>query len=121
MDYSLLLGVHYETEGNKEILEKRKEENADNFVPYGNVFQAVSFHQHLHITYFFKMHGGIRGYNRLLRREEFYFMGIIDILQQYNKRKQLGHIFAASLKSLQPSLQSILSKKWEREAVKTFQ
>eukprot|EP01121_Diplochlamys_sp_Union-15-3_P016272 TRINITY_DN5508_c0_g1_i1.p1 TRINITY_DN5508_c0_g1~~TRINITY_DN5508_c0_g1_i1.p1 ORF type:complete len:308 (-),score=52.51 TRINITY_DN5508_c0_g1_i1:26-949(-) len=76
MDYSLLVGIHYETEENQYDLQKRKQKTKKTETKSPtNVFQ----------TYY----GGMVTYNPEKKRKEVYFFGIIDILQKYGKRKQL--------------------------------
>jgi len=87
MDYSLLIGIHYETETNKEDLLKRAKENA--LKPpalQSNTFYANKFQ---------RQQGGIVGYNPVAKRREYYYLGIIDILMQYTARKKAEHFFRA--------------------------
>eukprot|EP01130_Rhizamoeba_saxonica_P018761 TRINITY_DN9516_c0_g1_i2.p1 TRINITY_DN9516_c0_g1~~TRINITY_DN9516_c0_g1_i2.p1 ORF type:complete len:518 (+),score=124.39 TRINITY_DN9516_c0_g1_i2:236-1789(+) len=82
MDYSLLLGVHYETPENIEQTETEIVKFEEN--NYGaNIVKSI----------YMEDFGGIRGINeREENREELYFVGIIDILVQYVARKKFEHL-----------------------------
>lgn len=73
MDYSLLLGISYNEDDSDILVSKNKK---DDFYS--------AFHE---------SDGGTIGYNHELQRQEIYFFGIIDILQRYNGRKKLEHLF----------------------------
>jgi 1-phosphatidylinositol-4-phosphate 5-kinase len=83
MDYSLLVGVYYETEENKESDNKARVDFAQNnpgdLSGCRTIFQAIE--------------GGMEGFNPAENRKELYFTGIIDILQRYKLRKKLEHLF----------------------------
>lgn len=74
MDYSLLVGISYNKDGSNLEIKKTRDDNS-----VISIFQEAD--------------GGILGYNHQEKREEVIFCGIIDILQQYNGRKKLEHLF----------------------------
>jgi len=81
MDYSLLLGIYYETPENKEKMElqiKKKQENKS-VIP--TLFQSK----------FQKHYGGTR-VTRPDGVTEVYYIGIIDILVQYVAKKKIEHL-----------------------------
>jgi len=85
MDYSLLVGVHYETEENTAEIKVRVE--AQQKLPESA--RTNTFRQSLFQT----TEGGILGWNSDEHRKEYYYIGIIDILQRYNTRKKIGALF----------------------------
>jgi len=84
MDYSLLLGIYYETPENKEKTEaqKKKLEENKNVIP--TLFQSK----------FQKYYNGLK-VTRTDGVTEVYYVGIIDILIQYVAKKKVEHLFKA--------------------------
>uniref|UniRef100_A0A6B2L0V3 PIPK domain-containing protein n=1 Tax=Arcella intermedia TaxID=1963864 RepID=A0A6B2L0V3_9EUKA len=76
MDYSLLVGVYYPTEKNKDTIEANlKKRNEGGYIAMKpNEFQ----------DYF----GGVKAHGR----EEIYFIGIIDVLIEYAAKKKVEHL-----------------------------
>lgn len=74
MDYSLLVGIAYNNDGSDLEIKNTRDD-----VSYRSIFQEDD--------------GGMLAYNHQEKREEIIFCGIIDILQQYNGRKKLEHLF----------------------------
>jgi len=83
MDYSLLVGIHYHTNENAQAIKSRKE-NEEKRPPKerDNMFRPNSFQI---------AEGGIISHNPLHNRNEYYYLGIIDILQVYNSKKRIEH------------------------------
>eukprot|EP01125_Pyxidicula_operculata_P006121 TRINITY_DN2130_c1_g1_i1.p1 TRINITY_DN2130_c1_g1~~TRINITY_DN2130_c1_g1_i1.p1 ORF type:complete len:315 (+),score=120.70 TRINITY_DN2130_c1_g1_i1:764-1708(+) len=85
IDYSMLVGIHYETDDNKEELtsrrsaEKKKSKEETNNVFKPSIFQLEE--------------GGIIGYNQDENRKEYYYLGVIDILMRYGSKKQAENFF----------------------------
>jgi len=89
IDYSLLIGIHDTT-----AVPKRREESYISQDSMRSESEAQTptvqnFSRNLNVPFYEKNEGGLENYNG----ETIYFMGIIDILTEYNTRKKLEHFF----------------------------
>jgi len=78
MDYSLLIGIHYQTEENERETKRNKKRYKN------SVWQRIKRNS------FMRDFGGMKGENEDEKRDEIYFMGIIDILIKFEARKKNG-------------------------------
>lgn len=81
MDYSLLIGIHYQTEENERETKRNKKRYKN------SVWQRIKRNS------FMQDFGGMKGENEDEKRDEIYFMGIIDILIKFEARKKMEHLF----------------------------
>lgn len=82
MDYSLLVGVHYDNDEGKEKTRKK-------LVEWTRYYAEDSSFKSL-----FQVDGsGMAGWNIDTKTREVYFIGIIDILQKYTPKKKIEHFF----------------------------
>lgn len=82
MDYSLLVGVHYDNDDGKEKTRKK-------LVEWTRYYAEDSSFKSL-----FQVDGsGMAGWNVDTKTREVYFIGIIDILQKYTPKKKIEHFF----------------------------
>lgn len=82
MDYSLLVGVHYDNDEGKEKTRKK-------LVEWTRYYAEDSTFKSL-----FQSDGsGMAGWNEDTKTREVYFIGIIDILQKYTPKKKIEHFF----------------------------
>lgn len=81
--YSLLIGIHDKTSVPKYVPSSRGSELSESQSNLGNVnnFEDTPFYE--------RDEGGIENYGC----DRIYFMGIIDILTEYNTKKKLEHFF----------------------------
>jgi len=86
MDYSLLVGVHYETDKNADDIGRRK----DDFHEEEEALTCRSL---------FQQHDGcIAGVNPAESfRKEYYLIGIIDFLVQYSAKKKFENFFRGTI------------------------
>ena len=98
MDYSLLVGIHYDTKEGRAARDKKAAEWSKLYTEdasYRSLFQTDDF--------------GIAGWNPDEQRREVYFIGIIDILQKYTSKKRFEHLLksipykAATVSVVEPS------------------
>jgi len=82
MDYSLLVGIHYQTEEN----EKETKRNIRRF-------KKLTVWHSIKKNLFMQDSGGIEGMNTAEDRKEIYFMGIIDILIKFEAKKKMENFF----------------------------
>jgi len=85
MDYSLLVGIHYETEKNAEELSRRRDELREE--------------EETESRCLFQRHDGcIAGVNPAEGfRKEYYLLGIIDFLVQYGAKKKFESFFRGTI------------------------
>jgi 1-phosphatidylinositol-4-phosphate 5-kinase len=98
MDYSLLVGIHYDDEEGRLATQKKQAEWSRLYTEdasYRSIFQTDG--------------NGIAGWNTEANRREVYFIGIIDILQKYTPKKKIEHFLksipykAATVSVVEPS------------------
>jgi len=92
IDYSLLIGIHKKkadpNTGKKYIKDSSAMSESEDITPtVGGYARSVS------LPFYEKDDGGVQNYNG----EEIYFLGIIDILTEYNTKKKFEH-FIKSIK-----------------------
>jgi len=92
MDYSLLLGIHYENSPDDRFFH-RTSSVPPRPLSGGQPAHRPSLSATPDVNIFVMDQGGIRGRTASADENELYFMGIIDILQQYNMRKTAENFF----------------------------
>eukprot|EP00028_Trichosphaerium_sp_Am-I-7-wt_P014588 CAMPEP_0168508396 /NCGR_PEP_ID=MMETSP0405-20121227/96_1 /TAXON_ID=498012 /ORGANISM="Trichosphaerium sp, Strain Am-I-7 wt" /LENGTH=254 /DNA_ID=CAMNT_0008525537 /DNA_START=204 /DNA_END=968 /DNA_ORIENTATION=- len=110
MDYSFLVGIKRVGEDNMVEIAQRIAKN--NQLPENerkNTFASTAFNF---------SEGGIHGHNKDTGEDEYYYLGIIDILQKYNKRKKLEH-FMRSISSNEEQI-SVVEPSFYASRFQTF-
>jgi hypothetical protein len=105
MDYSLLVGIHYETDDNRDTLAKREQDRVNNASPQHSTKHRMRFTE-------YQAHDGcLIGHNpNENNRAEFYLIGMIDILVQYNARKKLENFFRGTIGGAKDTLSVVHPK-----------
>lgn len=106
MDYSLLVGIHYMSRGNKDNIRQRSMKMLEPTTPVMGgtaAFKQTSIRaapstdpipQERRMCIFYSEDGGFRSSENDGRSgDELYFLGVIDILTPYTVKKRIEHVF----------------------------